>query len=117
MIRVRHWVAAAVLGGTVVPITACNPSGSLADGGSGRPAQPATLADIGGSLYPAVAAPKLGDMAAPVAEPVVVPNAVVQNNEKVQISAKVDGEIELLAVLMEAERAGGRGSHHLPPAG
>ena len=101
MIRVRRWVAAAVLGGAVAPITACNQSGSLADGGSGRPAVPATAADIGGPLYAAVPAPKLPDMAGPAAEPIVVPNAVVQNNEKVQIAAKVDGEIELLAVPLE----------------
>ncbi len=102
MIRVRRWVAAAVLGGAVAPMTACNPmtSGSPGDAGD-KPAPSATHTDIGGDLYKPTPAPKPADAAGMAADPIVVANAVVQNNDRVQIAAQVDAKIELLAVPLE----------------
>ncbi len=100
MIRVRRWVAAAVLGGAVLPITACNP-GSESATAAGRPATPASPAaplEIGGPLYSSVPAVKMAESAGMTTDPIVVPNAVVQNNVRVQIASPVDAKIELIAV-------------------
>ncbi|OWK34450.1 HlyD family efflux transporter periplasmic adaptor subunit [Fimbriiglobus ruber] len=94
MIRVRHWVAAAAVGGTTALTTiGCNPTGSSTAASSTAPAK---QAPIGNPLYPPAPAPKVPD-AVTAEEPIVITSAVVQSDIRVAIPAQVDGQIELLA--------------------
>ena len=90
MIRVRKWVAAAVVGATGLGLSACNNSTS------GTNAAGAAAADVGPSLYKAEPVPA-AEKVVVTPEPIVIPNAVVQPDVRVQVAAQVDGTIELIA--------------------
>lgn len=99
MFRVRRWVVASLFAGVCLSATACtgrNPEASAA--GSSESAQPK---DIGAGLYPPAKMPELPAQAAR-AELIVLPNAVVQNDLRVQVSAQIDGLIEMIATPLAA---------------
>jgi WD40 repeat protein len=94
MIRVPRWVTAAVLGGAVLPLSACNRYSAGTTGNAQTVEKPPV--EIGAPLYKAEAMPKPQPFS-PAPEPVVIPNAIVQNDLKVQIAAQVDGKVEMIA--------------------
>lgn len=98
MTRVRRWVAAAVLGGAVLPLSACS------DYGRGKGNSPTAAekppVEIGAPLYKAEPMPKAPPLT-PAPEPIVLPNSVVQNDVRVQIAAQVDGKVELIATPLQ----------------
>lgn len=95
MIRVRKWVAAAVVGAAGLGVSACNNSlsGPGNSGGTGAAAAPA---DVGPPLYKVEPMPA-AEKVVVTPEPIVIPNAVVQSDVRVQVAAQVDGTIELIA--------------------
>lgn len=95
MTRFSKWAAAAAVGGVGINVTGCG-SSAPTDANPGQPGTGDVPADIGGPLYagaPAPAAPAT----VPTGEPVVIPNAVVSNDQRVQLAALVDGAVELVA--------------------
>jgi WD40 repeat protein len=100
MVRVRRWVAAAAFAAGAFGLSACNNSSS-GSGSHGSTASAATPQQIGVSLYPPQPMPALPAFQ-PAVEPIVIPNAVVQNDLRVQVPAQVDGLIELIATPLAA---------------
>lgn len=99
MIRVRTWFTAMTFAAGLAA-TACNRSPSNPGESSGS-AKPATEVDIGQPLYAGAKMPP-APVVTPAPEPIVIPNAVVQNDQRVQIAAQVDGQIDLLATPLPA---------------
>ena len=81
----------AVAAGACLTAGACNNASTT---GSTKPVDKPAVADIGPPLLPAAKMPELPRPTA-AADPIVIPNAVVQFDVKVQIPAQVDGLIEL----------------------
>ena len=75
-------------------LTACNqnssPGNLEVEAGEAKPAE------IGASLYKAAPMPQLGETRV-TPEPIVIQNAVVQSDVRVQVPARVDGLIEMIA--------------------
>ena len=86
------WCLSAILGGLLV---GCGPKTKTADKPS-REAEPTGSVDTGSPLYPAVAPPVY---TSPVGrgDSLVVPNCVVQYEDRQIVAAEVDGTIELFA--------------------
>ena len=97
MVRVRRWVAAVVVGGTTLGLSACNTGSNPLGADAEKPAAPVV---VGNPLYKAEPAPPMPDFKRD-ADPVVVPKAVVQNDLRVQLPAQADGLIELIATPLE----------------
>ncbi len=99
MRHIRRWVVAGLFAGTCLAATACNGrSPEVSAAGSSDSAQPK---DIGADLYTRAKMPELPP-SGPRAELIVVPNAVVQNDLRVQVSAQIDGLIEMIATPLAA---------------
>ena len=89
----KSWLPTVAAGVVGLSAAGCNngsPGGRAAD-----PAAPAP-AEVGALLYPALPMPAL-PASSPVAEPIVMPSAVVQYDMRTQIPAAVDGVVELIA--------------------
>ncbi len=93
MLPVRRWVAAAVLSGASFTVVACNNTTTPSAGTIGD--KPIAPIDIGGPLWVGVPMQAI-EKSTPVGEPIVIPNAVVNNDVRVQIAAQVDGIVELI---------------------
>lgn len=89
----RLWSAAAA-SGLCLTVAACTqPTSATPKNGDPSSAAPV---EVGSPIYEYVKMPELPRPTA-MAEPIVIPNAVVQFDTKVQIPAQVDGTIELIA--------------------
>lgn len=88
----RIWTA--IAGGFCLAISACNSNTTTPQ--TLNPTDPAKSAEIGRPIYVAAKMPELPRPTA-TADPIVIPNAVVHFDLKVQIPAQVDGLIELIA--------------------
>ena len=80
-------------------LSACN-FNSPSPGNAEAEASEAPPVDVGAALYKPAPMPELGERPLPV-EPIVIQNAVVQSDVRVQIPARVDGLIELIATPLE----------------
>lgn len=93
---VRNWAALAAAG-VCLAGAACNNATPVSGNPAATPDKPKpTAAEIGAPLMPAAKMPELPRPTA-VPDPLVIANAVVQFDVKVQIPALVDGQIELIA--------------------
>ena len=103
MTPARRWVAAAAFGAGCFLVTACDPKPTPAGGSAlpgGEPGQPAPVA-VGEPLYKAAPLPP-APKAAAATDPVVIANASVHYNVKVQVAAETDGKVELIATPLPA---------------
>lgn len=80
-------------------LAACN-SNTESPGNIPVEGSDAPQVEIGASLYKAAPMPKLTE-AGQAAEPVVIQNAVVQSDVRVQVPARVDGLVEMIATPLE----------------
>ena len=99
-----HLPVPVVLIGLVV---GCGKSPPAHDKPANAPAQPAADArgaDVGSPLYPPAAPPAYQAVIARV-EPIVIPNALVQFEERLIISAETDGAIEVFGTPISDEEA------------
>jgi len=97
MKTMKTWMATATIGGMLALVPACQP----ASVGGNRPAEaaPAAPVEVGAPFYAAAAMPSL-PASTPVGEPIVIPNAVVQNDLRMQVPAAVDGMVDMVATLV-----------------
>ncbi|MGL6074942.1 MAG: HlyD family efflux transporter periplasmic adaptor subunit [Fimbriiglobus sp.] len=103
MKTLKSWLAVSTIGAAALTGLACTPSSS-------GPSTPATVSTggtstaapmvVGNPLYAAAAMPNL-QAGVPVGEPVIIPNAVVQYDMRLQIPSSVDAVIEMIAVPVE----------------
>jgi len=98
MRRVHRWVVAGLLAGVCLASTACNRESNAGPAEQPGSAQPK---EIGPDLYAKAKMPELPAQAAR-AELIVLANAVVQNDLRVQVSAQIDGLIEMIATPLAA---------------
>jgi WD40 repeat protein len=102
--RVRSkLLLSAVAAGAMVLVAGCGQSDTPAGNAGSTPAEQGTPGgnpgvDVGTRLYTPAADPKLPP--AVVRDPLVVPNCIVQYEERQQVAAEVDGRIEMLATKM-----------------
>jgi WD40 repeat protein len=101
MVRVRRLGAAAAFVAGAFGLSACNNTTPPPAGAGTASAAPQP---VGSPLYKAEPMPALPAFQ-PAAEPIVVPNAVVLNDQRVQVPAQVDGLIELIATPLEPGEA------------
>ena len=97
MKTMKSWLATTTVCGALALVPACQPASM--SGGKPVEAAPAAPVEIGSTLYAAVAMPSL-PASTPVGEPIVIPNAVVQNDLRMQVPASVDGIVDMVAVLV-----------------
>ena len=98
MSRIRRWLPVLGLSGLALAIAACGGNPPAGAGGS-RPAfasNSATAVEIGAPLYAKAAMPKIAS-AVGAADPIVMQQATIAFDDKVQLAAQVDGVVELIA--------------------
>jgi WD40 repeat protein len=98
MLRIRRWMLLSLFSsGVAVSLASCEKIRSTGTGGKADPVgTPAVQVEPGPPIYPAAPMPKMAQPTS-VVEPIVVPNAVVQYDVRVQVPASVDAMIELIA--------------------
>jgi WD40 repeat protein len=93
--QLRRWLAPAGVAAVALSVAACGSRTAGGNGTAGANTAP-TKMEIGARLYEAAKAPAAPRTAAGP-EPIVVPQAIIQFDEKISLAAQVDGEIELIA--------------------
>jgi WD40 repeat protein len=99
MIRVRRWLAAAAVGGAALGLSACNHGSNPVAVAAGSD-KPAAAQPIGQPLYAPAPMPPTPEFS-PAVQPIIVSNAVVQFDLRVQVPAQADGLIDLIAVPLQ----------------
>lgn len=97
MKTMKKWLATTTLFGALALVPACQPASM--NGGKPAEAAPAAPVDVGAPLYAAAAMPSL-PASTPLGEPIVIPNAVVQNDLRMQLPAAVDGIVDMVATIV-----------------
>jgi WD40 repeat protein len=95
MKTLKSWLAVSALSSVGVVGIACNNANTPAVNSSTTGA-PATPMALGSPLYTATGMPAL-PASTPVGEPIVIPNAVVQFDMRMQVPAAVDAVVEMIA--------------------
>jgi WD40 repeat protein len=103
--RARSALPTLVIAGLVAAVVGCNgrPGTDVPTGGP--PAEPT---DAGPSLYTEAKFPALAVNALAAGEPLVVPNATVQYEDKQVVAAEVDSRVEMMATPLEYDQAAGK---------